>query len=901
MSDLNKHISIPKNVSAQNDLDYSFLRKEGQNYIEQLSGRLWTDYNSHDPGITILEMLCYAITDLGMRMDLPMENLLAPESPAAKKIEEQFFKASEILPSKPVTELDYRKLFIDIEGVKNCWLKPYKKTVYVDCKNDRLSYNAEDFAATHEDFKKEFILKGLYLVIVDFDDEIETAEQISQVKDEITKRFHANRSLCEDLIDISEVEVHPVAVCASIELFPEVDEELVHARVLRAITDYFSPSVKFYSLKQMFDKGYTSPEIFEGPVLEHGFLDFNELKAATLRTEVRLSDIIQLIMDIEGVKNIKDISMTDCQNPDDEADGWLICIDEGKKPVHCPDSAFSYYKSLLPVNINQSKVEAYLAEMEDAENLEQALARVDMEIETPEGIYLQTGETTTIQNDFPDTYGVGQTGLPSTVKTVRKSQAKQLKAYLLFFDQILAGYFAHLAKVKDLLSVDNQLKSTYFIQAVNDLKDFEDIVSGYPATDPEELTKLLFGGLDNVVERKNKLLDHLIARFAEKFSDFAFLMKELYGSFADQAVLLAKENFLKAYPVISRERGSAFNYYQQPVSELWDTSNVAGVQKRIARLTGMKNDHRRNLSDSFVEFYDPDETDDKEVYRWRIRNQFGNIVLSATENYPALSLAEKEMYLAMIRIIETSPETVIEAFKQEIKDEDEVGNFEIQRSETGKYSFDVINLEAPANSSARIIARQYSYYNTQEELMQAILEIIAFMTTIFTEEGIFLVEHILLRPDVTQTDIPPDQFMPVCTDNCESCEPVDPYSYRVTIVLPGWTYRFSNMDFREFMEDLIRKELPAHILPRICWIGHRRGKIPDEENDMLLFEKAYQDFLLAKTNAGQAQDEMKLKEFIEILSKLNSVYPSGKLIDCDDEDDELAGRIILGRTNIGNL
>src|SRR6056297_2293023 len=143
MPDLDKHISIPKNTASGDDLDYSFLRKKGQEYIEQLASDIWTDYNEHDPGITILEMLAYALTDLGARIEMPLENLLAPEDGSTGKIEEQFFNASEILPSNPVTEADYRKLFIDIEGVKNCWLNPYSKTVYADCKHDKLSYNPD--------------------------------------------------------------------------------------------------------------------------------------------------------------------------------------------------------------------------------------------------------------------------------------------------------------------------------------------------------------------------------------------------------------------------------------------------------------------------------------------------------------------------------------------------------------------------------------------------------------------------------------------------------------------------------------------------------------------------------------------------------------------------------------
>jgi len=905
MSDLGTNTSIPKNVETKDDLDYSFLRGKGLEYIEKLSSNLWTDYNTHDPGVTMLEVLCYAITDLGMRMEMPIENILAPEDKTAQKISDQFFRATQILPSKPVTENDYRKLFIDIEGVKNCWLKPFVQTVYLDCKNDKLAYNPKLLAKLTGNFN----LQGLYSITVDFDEldedlyptDVLKEKEYNRIKKLITERFHANRNLCEDLSEINKVEVHPISVCASIDVLPGADEELVHANVLRAIDEYFSPSLRFYSLKQMFDKGYTSDQIFEGPVLSHGFIDPAELEATALRTEVRLSDIMQLIMNIEGVNFIKDISIKNCKNPTDETDSWLICVEPGKKPVRCTDSAYSYYKGVLPVNVNQQKVEKYLDEMEQAEKAEQALASLDMEIAIPSGTYFNTAETTTIQNDFPDTYGIGPNGLPSQVGTVRKSQARQLKGYLFFFDQILASYFAHLEKVKDLLSVDNRLKKTYFTQAVSDLTDFSDLVSNYPTDSPGDLTDLLFAGLDRNIERKNRLLDHLIARFAERFSDYTFLMKQLYGDYASEAILHSKENFLKDYDVTSRQRGSAFNYFNQPDSEIWDTGNVAGVQKRIARLSGMKNFFRRNLSASFVEVYDLIDSDGNKVYRWRIRNNANEIILSATENYVHPSLAENEMYLAVVKIIETSPETIKKAFKKFIPDESETGNFEIQLADSGKYSFDIINLEAPPNSSKRIIARQFTYYDTQEELKNAILEIIEFMTKDFSEEGMFLVEHILLRPDISNNDAPLDEFMPICTDNCTSCQPVDPYSYRISVVLPGWTYRFANPDFRNFMEELIRKEIPAHILARICWIGYRKNDVPDTENEMLQFEKAWKEFLLAKTKADPDLISTKLKSLNSILSELNSIYPTGRLIDCDDETDSLKGRIILGRTYIGNL
>ncbi len=52
-----------KESPADHALDYDTLRREGIKHIERPGSTFWTDYNTHDPGITILEQLCYAITN----------------------------------------------------------------------------------------------------------------------------------------------------------------------------------------------------------------------------------------------------------------------------------------------------------------------------------------------------------------------------------------------------------------------------------------------------------------------------------------------------------------------------------------------------------------------------------------------------------------------------------------------------------------------------------------------------------------------------------------------------------------------------------------------------------------------------------------------------------------------
>ena len=77
-----KSMEEPLTISDKENLsksqDYDFLREEALQYIQSISGKLWTDYNTHDPGITILEVLCYALTDMGYRSSFPIQDLLAP-------------------------------------------------------------------------------------------------------------------------------------------------------------------------------------------------------------------------------------------------------------------------------------------------------------------------------------------------------------------------------------------------------------------------------------------------------------------------------------------------------------------------------------------------------------------------------------------------------------------------------------------------------------------------------------------------------------------------------------------------------------------------------------------------------------------------------------------------------
>ena len=65
--------------------------------------------------------------------------------------------------------------------------------------------------------------------------------------------------------------------------------------------------------------------------------------------------------------------------------------------------------------------------------------------------------------------------------------------------------------------------------------------------------------------------------------------------------------------------------------------------------------------------------------------------------------------------------------------------------------------------------------------------------------------------------------------------PADPYSLQLTFILPNWIERYTkNQALKQFVENTIREETPAHLHVNIKWLS---------KNEMQLFDKAFLRFL----------------------------------------------------------
>ena len=97
---------INKEKYSSRSLNYDELLQQGIELIQQFSGNQWSDYNYHDPGITFLEQICFAITDLGYKTNFSIEDiLLAHTDDFDLENSNLLIPPNKIFPSSPLTPI----------------------------------------------------------------------------------------------------------------------------------------------------------------------------------------------------------------------------------------------------------------------------------------------------------------------------------------------------------------------------------------------------------------------------------------------------------------------------------------------------------------------------------------------------------------------------------------------------------------------------------------------------------------------------------------------------------------------------------------------------------------------------------------------------------------------------
>jgi hypothetical protein len=573
-------------------VDFSLLREQGITLIQRLASETWTDHNTHDPGITILEQLCYALTDLGYRAQYDLPDLLAGEGqdPYAS-----LYTPAQVLATNAVTITDLRKLIIDVPGVKNAWidLVDEPSATYDGVQREvghRAAQDSVGGAATISPNVSDVRVKGLYRVRIEKSDLIDIDGSV--ILREAARRLHHARCLGQDFQEIEVLKHQDIWLGATLEIDAVEDAVALLANVYYSLASYVSPSVPFHSLAEMLERGRRVDEIFEGPLLERGFIDSEELAAVSRRSTLRISDLIAALMAVPGVMAVKTVRFL---NPDGTPRrDWVLDVPADTTPR----------LRLQHVNIRLEKRGVQVAEGIDAA-AQRLFAKLASEVTRPVVSLTTDGDLRPragrdrdvaryypVQQQFPMAYGIGSDGLSESATPERKAQAKQLKAYLLFYDQILANQFAQLAGVHRLFSFHDATPSSYFSQVVKDdgSPDGFDAIRVSPDEHPMRLQRitedpeLADPGSRSGARRRDRFLDHLLARFGQHFRELALMQSASTEADATAWEQLAvhKRAFLRDYPRIGHDRGMGFDYLE-PAGE----GNWSGLEQTLRHKLGV--------------------------------------------------------------------------------------------------------------------------------------------------------------------------------------------------------------------------------------------------------------------------------------------------------------------------
>ena len=252
------------------------LKEISLELLQNLSGEIWSDYNIHDPGITTLEILCYVITELGYRSETNIEDIFQSN----QVNQDSLFEAHEILSSGVFSIFDLKKMILDIDQVRNVDIIPSK--------------NYKEYSS-------------LYSIWIDtMTTNLGKIEQ-ENLKKNLSLSLSSKRFLGTDFDEINFLKHDLVSLDLEIEISNKVAPKKIFKNLIGVLDYYFSPTPNFQSVDSLLDKKISSDYIFSGPNLKNGVLLNESLQKNDIKKQLYISDLINQIMNVEDIKDIKKI------------------------------------------------------------------------------------------------------------------------------------------------------------------------------------------------------------------------------------------------------------------------------------------------------------------------------------------------------------------------------------------------------------------------------------------------------------------------------------------------------------------------------------------------------------------------------------------------------------------
>ncbi|MEL7124414.1 MAG: hypothetical protein AAFO07_33570, partial [Bacteroidota bacterium] len=442
-------------------------------------------------------------------------------------------------------------------------------------------------------------IDGLYDVLLHIDGK----QDKNQVTQKIETLLLNNRNICEDFAEIRFLKPLDIKINAKLTIGPDIIGESILANIWFAIDEILTPHIKRYNPKELLETGHPIQDIFDGPTIVNGYIKPEDLVRTSFEKIMRISksELVKAINDIEGVNSVIDFAIevdgserraASFEVPygmvpklDSENSNFELIVNE---VTYEPDNNTAKYIYQTLKN-KQVKVLKKQEKVISEDQFSSDINKSDIEY------YFS------LQHTFPKLYGLGIEGLPSKVTEDRRAYSRQLKGYLLCYEQLMANHLSQLSYIEELFKLDNDLHTTYYSQVPVSVPRLEDLTAMEEATYKEQLTTLV-AKYDNKYIRRLRFLDHLLARFGEKFfSETLRAIDKQAGNFDEvtylQKSIASRIEYLTHIISISARRSLGTNYKSTEHSK----TDVAGLKRRISLFFNLTDYTHKKLSDAWYD------------------------------------------------------------------------------------------------------------------------------------------------------------------------------------------------------------------------------------------------------------------------------------------------------------
>lgn len=786
---------IARRGKQDEPLGFWSLRQEGLAAVQALSGAHWTDYNLHDPGVTILEQACYALTGLVYRADFPVADHLAGEDGRIDLEGHALHPAEAVFPCRPTTAADYRQLLLDhVDGL------------------DEVAVQPADASPAGRWRVELRVAPG-------------QPEQGRQAVRDALSLLRANRNLGEDFEhDVTLVEDRWCTLHAEIEIGGPRDAADVLAEVYFFCETRIAAPAALQGTAQALAAGDALEDVFSGPTIRNGRVlpagSGEQLFIADLMTGLKtvegVYEVRQLALQVEGQEGLATDTLAR------RGPGWALRLRVPAQggPVHLlrrgnrvdPPAArvFTKYQDLSAA----------------ASGTRLPAGATAARGPRPRGTYHPALPHSPLQDQFPAVYGINAYGLEPGASRQEKAWAWQLKAYLALFDQAMAHSGAQLAHIRDLFAVREPARQTYWWQMLDD-DVVPDMRSHLYTAEPQQVEQEVYRPFDSFLERKSRLLDYLLSLHGESFPQNS--LRHFPSGYApaelEKRLFENKLALLQDILRFSRDRAAGFDD-SRPT---WDAEgNTSGLQRRVGLVLGYAHTHTRSLVEPMQRHgLEPvvvpagKAIAGKHASRPQGLERLALDLAAGTQDQAARFpvqlqfLAGGRVDAALTRCAAFADRYWLSAAGQGACElytgPDEHGAF---------WRLGSFGSEAAAREAASAARNRMLRINSESG-------------------GLFVLEHLLLRP--VGTSAAHQQLRQ------QSRVPADAFDMRLSVVLPGWTVRGHEPNFRALAQETVQLNAPAHLQARCLWL---------EFDAMHKFEQRLRNWLQARAQwCGQHDSE----------------------------------------------